>query len=43
MSEQVAEFRITANEAHWRELHVDSRSRDFWRSAWDWIAEQRGR
>jgi hypothetical protein len=40
MSEQVAELGISAFEAHSRELHLDSRSADFWRPAWDWIAEQ---
>jgi hypothetical protein len=43
ISEKVAELRITAYEAHARELHLDARSPDFWRPAWDWIAEQRGR
>jgi hypothetical protein len=40
MNEQVAELRILAWEAHCRELHLDSRSPDFWRPAWDWIQEQ---
>jgi hypothetical protein len=43
LGEQTAELRLTAYEAHARELHLDARKPEWWDGAWVWIKEQRGR
>jgi hypothetical protein len=41
LSEKTAELRLTAYEAHARELHLDGRSWEWWDGFWPWFETQR--